>query len=68
MNFMLSPLPSPDVVELLDLPIEMMGTWPPVSHKAEQVRASIELARERQEALEVVHLDDPRTTTFALFL
>lgn len=69
MNYPLLPLPAPDVIELLEIPIEMMGDWQQsMTHRALQARASVELARERREQLEVVHLDNPRTTTFALFL
>lgn len=63
-------MPAPDVIELRELPPEMTGDWwQSVKHKASQACASIGLARERREpVVEVVHLDDPRTTTLALFL
>lgn len=65
----LLPLPAPDVIELRELPPEMTGDWwQSVKHKASQACASIGLARERRAQLEVVHLDNPRTTTLALFL
>jgi hypothetical protein len=70
MNFALPSLPSPDVIELLELPVEMTGLWPPpmAAHTARQAQACVALACQRREQLEVIHLDNPRTTTFALFL
>lgn len=69
MNHPLLPMPAPEVIELRELPPEMSGDWwQSVRHKAAQARASIGLARGRREQLEVVHLDNPRTTTLALFL
>jgi hypothetical protein len=62
------PLPVPEVVELSDLPCEFDG-WPEATDApVEQVRLSVELARERQQQMQVLQLDDPSTTTFALFL
>ncbi|MED5618757.1 hypothetical protein [Ideonella sp. BN130291] len=65
----MTPLPVPEVLELLELPQEFDG-WPPSAQPAveQQARLSVELARERQQQLQVLQLDDPSTTLFALFL
>lgn len=69
MSYTLLPMPAPDVIELRELPPEMAGDWwQSVKQKASQACASIGLARERRAQLEVMHLDNPRTTTLALFL
>jgi hypothetical protein len=62
-------LPVPEVLELLELPQEFDGWAPPLPTPVEQqARLSVELARERQQQLQVLQLDDPSTTLFALFL
>jgi hypothetical protein len=55
-----------EALELLDVPREFDGECFPVD--ADQVRLSLDLARARREELTVVELDNPSTTTFALFL
>jgi len=68
MQSVLMPLPLPEVTELPELPREFDG-WPlPAQGTAQQARRSLALARERQEQLQVLQLDNPSTTTFALFL
>jgi hypothetical protein len=64
----LFPLPVPDVIELLELPTEF-GALPGSSPRvAQAVRTSAVLAEKRRQAMQVVEMDNPSTTTFALFL
>jgi hypothetical protein len=68
MHYQLFPLPVPEVIELLELPTEfgaLPGSSPAV---VEAVRRSAALAERRRQALQVVEVDNPSTTTFALFL
>jgi hypothetical protein len=68
MHYQLFPLPVPEVIELLELPTEfgsLSGSSPTV---AQAVRTSAVLAEKRRQALQVVELDNPSTTTFALFV
>jgi hypothetical protein len=55
-----------ETIELLDVPCEFDGARFPVD--VDQVRRSLDLARARREELTVIELDNPSTTTFALFL
>jgi hypothetical protein len=70
MNHAFLPLPAPDVIELLELPVEMTGDWQQsMTHRDSRAQPRVEAVRGRREPqLEVVHLDTPRTTTLALFL
>jgi hypothetical protein len=53
-------------LELLESPREFDGRLVPVA--ADQVRLSLDLAHTRRVALTVVEMDNPSTTTFAMFL
>lgn len=68
MHSQLLPLPVPDVIELLELPTEFgsMAEKPP--GVAQAVRTSAALADKRRQQLQVIELENPSTTTFALFL
>jgi hypothetical protein len=68
MHYQLFPLPVPEVIELLELPTEFgsLSEWSP--GVAQAVRTSAVLAEKRRQAMQVVELANPSTTTFALFL
>jgi len=68
MKYRLTPAPAVEPIALLDMPREFETLDLAVLHAAEQARASIDLAQERREQLQVIELDNPTTTTFALFL
>ena len=68
MHSQLMPLPVPDVIELLEFPTEFGGLPEKSRTVAEAVRASAALARKRLQQLQVIELESPSTTTFALFL
>jgi hypothetical protein len=62
-------LPVPDVIELLEFPKEFGGVpLPSKDDIAAAVRTSAALAQVRRQKMEVIELDNPSTTTFALFL
>lgn len=68
MKYRLSPSFKVEPLALLDMPREIETLDLAELHAAEQARASIDLAQLRREQLHVIELDDPSTTTFALFL
>jgi hypothetical protein len=64
----LLPLPVPDVIELLELPMEFGALPQRPSSLEEAARTSAVLATKRRQQLQVIELENPSTTTFALFL